>query len=104
MTERPNPAPHPDAPGRYEVRVTGRLDAHWAAWFDGLTVHQDADGTTVIGGQLADQSALHGLLQRVRDLGLPLISVTRVEPPPGDTADVPDTRHAITPSSKRRHS
>lgn len=64
--------------GRYDIRLSGHLHERWDAWFDGLTViHQD-DGTTVISGPLADQAALHGLLQRVRDLGLPLISVTEV--------------------------
>ena len=69
MTDRRTPTPdRPDA-GRYEIRLTGRLDAHWAAWFDGLTVSHESDGTTVISGPIADQAALHGLLQRVRDLG-----------------------------------
>jgi hypothetical protein len=79
MTDQRPPTPdHPEA-GRYEIRLTGRLDAHWGAWFDGLTVSQESDGTTVIRGPIADQSALHGVLQRVRDLGLPLVSVIRVE-------------------------
>jgi hypothetical protein len=71
--------------GRYEIRLTGRLDARWAAWFDGLTVSHESDGTTVISGPIADQAALHGLLQRVRDLGLPLVSVTRDETDPPTT-------------------
>ena len=79
MTERRTPTPHGLEAGRYEIRLTGRLDAHWTAWFDGLTVSHESDGTTVISGQVADQAALHGLLQRVRDLGLPLVSVKRVE-------------------------
>ena len=69
-----------DRPGRYEIRVHGRLDSRWAAWFDGLDVTHDGDGTTVIHGPVVDQAALHGLLQRVRDVGLPLISVIQVEP------------------------
>ena len=68
--------------GRYEIRLTGHLPERWAAWFDGLTLTPDSDGTTVISGPIADQAALHGLLQRVRDLGLPLISVERVDPNP----------------------
>ncbi len=68
--------------GRYEIRLKGQLESRWAAWFDGLTLTNCNDGTTVIHGPVVDQSALHGLLQKVRDLGLPLISVTRVEPPP----------------------
>ena len=66
-------------PDIYEIRIQGRLDRRWEAWFDGLDVQCDADGTTVIRGEIPDQAALHGLLQRVRDLGLPLVSVTRLE-------------------------
>lgn len=73
-----------EAAGRYEVRLVGRLDARWAAWFDGLEVSAGADGSTVVSGHIADQAALHGILQRVRDLGLVLVSVTRVEPPGSD--------------------
>jgi hypothetical protein len=65
--------------GRFELRVKGHLDARWADWFDGMTLTQAGDGTTVIRGEVADQAALHGLLQTLRDLGLPLISVTQVE-------------------------
>ena len=62
--------------------MPGYLDARWAAWFDGLTVAHDGDGTTVISGPIADQAALHGVLARVRDLGLQLVSVTQVEAEP----------------------
>lgn len=78
MTERHTSTPDRSEAGRYEIRLTGHLDAHWTAWFDGLTVSHESDGTTVISGQIVDQAALHGVLQRVRDLGLPLVSVTRV--------------------------
>lgn len=66
----------------YEIRLQGRLDPRWSAWFDGLTLTAGADGTTTIRGPVVDQASLHGLLQRLRDLGLPLISVTQVEPDP----------------------
>jgi hypothetical protein len=71
---------HHDNPGRYEIRLKGHLDSRWTAWFDGLTLTHDSDGTTIIHGLVPDQAALHGLLQKVRDLGLPLVSVTQVEP------------------------
>jgi hypothetical protein len=71
-----------DGAGRYEIRVNGHLDPHWAAWFDGLTVTTEVDGTTVIGGPVVDQAALHGLLGKVRDIGIPLISVIRSSPDP----------------------
>ena len=66
-------------PGRYEIRLKGHLDSRWAAWFDGLSLTNSSDGTTLICGPVADQAALHGLLQKVRDMGLPLISVTQVQ-------------------------
>jgi hypothetical protein len=69
-----------DDAGQYEVRLKGHLDTRWAAWFDGLSLSLESDGTTVIHAPLADQAALHGLLQKVRDTGLPLVSVTHVEP------------------------
>ena len=72
-------------PGRYEVRLKGHLDQRWAAWFDGLSLSRETDGTTIIHGPVADQAALHGLLQKVRDTGLPLLSVTCVEPDAADT-------------------
>ena len=60
----------------YEIRLDGRLDDRWATWFDGLALTHEADGTTTLRGPVVDQTALHGLLQRIRDLGLPLVSVT----------------------------
>jgi hypothetical protein len=68
---------HTEEPRRYELRVKGQLADRWAAWFDGMTLTPQADGTTVLHGMVADQSALHGLLNKVSDLGLELISVTR---------------------------
>jgi len=65
----------------YEIRIQGRLDERWSAWFDELTLSHE-DGTTVLRGPVTDQAALHGLLHKLRDLGLPLLSVTRAEPGP----------------------
>ncbi|MCU1473691.1 hypothetical protein [Amnibacterium sp.] len=62
----------------YRIRVAGRLDARWSSWFDGFHLQADQDGSTSLTGAVADQAALHGLLTRVRDLGLELISVARV--------------------------
>jgi hypothetical protein len=78
MTDRPTSTPDRSGAGRYEIRLTGHLDAHWSSWFDGLVVSHQDDGTTLIAGSVVDQAALHGLIQRVRDLGMPLLSVTRV--------------------------
>ncbi len=58
-----------------EIRVRGQLDGDWAAWFDGLTVADSADGEAVLAGELPDQAALHGVLIKVRDLGLPLLAM-----------------------------
>ena len=73
---------HSHEPGRYEIRLGGHLDTRWAAWFDGLDLRHESDGTTTIRGPIADQAALHGLLQKVRDTGLPLVSVVCLEPDP----------------------
>ena len=70
----------PDGSPRYEIRLSGRLDSRWAASFDGLSLRTEPDGTTVLHGPVVDQAALHGVLQRVRDLGLPLLSVARHDP------------------------
>ncbi len=64
----------------YEIRLNGHLASRWAAWFEGLSLTRERDGTTLLRGPVVDQAALHGLLQRVRDIGLPLLSVTQVEP------------------------
>ncbi|HEY2576160.1 MAG TPA: hypothetical protein VGI74_07610 [Streptosporangiaceae bacterium] len=74
------PADRYHGPGRYEIRLKGHLDSRWAAWFDGLAITHGSDGTTIIHGLVADQAALHGLLQKTRDLGLPLISVNHLDP------------------------
>jgi hypothetical protein len=64
----------------YEIRVSGVLDPGWSAWFDGLQVTSDEHGQTIIAGPVVDQAALHGLLVKVRDLGLELLSVRRTDP------------------------
>ncbi len=74
------PAGQHGGPERYEIRLKGHLDARWSAWFDGLSLTNESDGTTIIHGPVADQAALYGLLQKTRDLGLPLISVNHAEP------------------------
>ena len=73
-------APADDHHGpQYEIRLQGHLDSRWAAWFDGLSLTHESDGTTVIQGSVVDQAALHGLLAKVRDLGLPLIAVVQID-------------------------
>jgi hypothetical protein len=70
-----------NAGGSYEIQIQGHLDSRWTAWFDGLSLSHESDGTTVLRGSVVDQAALHGLLGKIRDLGLPLIAVRRKEAP-----------------------
>ena len=72
----------------YQIRIKGHLDPHWSEWFGGLTITLEEAGETLLTGSVVDQAALHGLLRKVRDLGMPLISVTRVEPGQVDASDV----------------
>jgi hypothetical protein len=77
-------------PAHYEIRVESVLDSRWATWFGGL--HVEREGTqTVISGPLADQPALHGLLAKIRDLGLCLISVRRLDPDEPETGEINET-------------
>ena len=76
----------------YQIKVKGHLDRRWTEWFGGLTITLEDNGETLLTGQVADQAALHGLLRKVRDLGLPLISVTRAQT---DQIDGPDFKQAI---------
>ena len=77
----------PDAAASYELRIGGHLDAHWSTWFDGFTLAHEDDGTSTLRGVVRDQSELHGLLNRVRDLGTTLISVTPLATPTHDDTD-----------------
>ncbi len=98
----------PDTAAHYELRIAGHLAAHWSAWFGGLTLSQEADGTTTLRGVLADQAELHGLLAKVRDLGATLISVnatgvpsTQPRTPMETDADKhPRTGHVRAPASR----
>jgi hypothetical protein len=72
--------PDPGDSSHYEIRIQGSLDDRWSAWFDGMSISSDQGGATVIDCPSIDQAALHGLLRQVRDAGLRLISVTRIDP------------------------
>jgi hypothetical protein len=91
MTEAGGPTNDRREAGRYEIRIQGHLETRWAGWFDGLRLTHDSDGTTVIRGPVVDQAALHGLLQKVRDIGLPLVSVTHLGPKQENEPDVEAT-------------
>ena len=75
-------------PGLYEIRLKGHLDDRWSDWFEGLILTREDNGETLLTGPVVDQAALHGLLRKVRDLGVPLLSLTRVRPGQDDTRDV----------------
>ena len=77
-----------DEPGLYEIRIKGHLGKRWAGWFGGLAVTLADNGETLLTGPVVDQAALHGLLRKVRDLGMPLLSVDRVQPGQEDAPDV----------------
>lgn len=81
MTARNDIAPDPGEPVVYQIRVKGHLDRRWTDWFGGMTITLEEGGDTLLTGPVADQAALYGLLRKVRDLGMPLISATRLEPP-----------------------
>jgi len=84
------PQPQPDSPQLtiYKIRIKGQLDNQWTDWFEGLTITLDDNGDTLLTGPVVDQAALHGLLKRVRDLGMPLVSVSPDESGQADTPDV----------------
>ena len=72
-------------PELYEIRIKGHLDGRWADWFEGQTITLEDNGETLLTGSVTDQAALHGLLRKVRDLGLTLLSVNRIEPRQNET-------------------
>jgi hypothetical protein len=82
------PETDPGQPTIYQIRVQSHLGSDWTDWFDGLTIALEDNGDTLLTGPVIDQAALHGLLKKVRDLGMPLLSVIRVEPGQADPPDV----------------
>ena len=99
MPNKIDPQTDPNQPAVYQIRIKGQMDPQWEVWFEGLVITPEANGDTLISGPVADQAALHGLLKKVRDLGLPLVSVCPAEPgsldqardKPGQ-ADEPDAK------------
>jgi hypothetical protein len=90
MSNKANPETDSDEPAVYQIRIKGHLDPQWADWFDELTITLEDDAETVLTGPVVDQAALHGLLKKLRNLGIPLLSVNRIEPDQPDVRDVPD--------------
>jgi hypothetical protein len=88
MSNKLNPKTDPSQPVVYQIRLKGHLDSQWTDWFGGLTITLEEDGDTLLTGPVVDQAALHGLLKKVRDLGMPLVSVSPLEPGQADQSDV----------------
>jgi len=78
---------NPDQPMIYQIRIKGHLGRHWTDWFEGLAITLEDNGDTLLTGPVVDQAALHGVLKKVRDLAMPLVSVIRVKPDPADASD-----------------
>ena len=85
MSNELEPKPTPSQPVVYQIRLKGHLGSQWTDWFEGLTITLEDNGDTLLTGPVIDQAALHGLLKKIRDLGMPLVSVSPVEPGPPTT-------------------
>jgi hypothetical protein len=88
MSNKPDPTTDQRHPMVYQIRIQGHLGLEWTDWFEGLTLTLEDNGETLLTGSVVDQAALHGLLRKVRDLGMPLLSVNRAYPGQADAADV----------------
>jgi hypothetical protein len=87
MSNKSTPIIEPNSPIAYQIRLQGHLGDEWAVWFEGLCIMPEENGDTLLTGPVIDQAALYGLLRRARDLGMPLISVNRVQLNPAATQD-----------------
>ena len=88
MSNKINPKTDPNQSVVYQIRIKGQLDSQWADWFEGLTITLEDNGDTLLTGPVVDQAALHGLLKKVRDSGMPLVSVSPVESGQADASGV----------------
>jgi len=88
MSNDPHPKTDTSQPMVYQIEIEGHLDPQWSDWFGGLTMTLEDNGDTRLTGQVPDQAALYGLLKKVRDLGMPLVSVLRIKPGVIDTTDL----------------
>jgi hypothetical protein len=100
MSNNPNPKSNPRQPNIYQIRIKGHLGSQWSDWFEGLTITLEENGETLLSGPVVDQAALHGLLKRVRDLGMPLLAVNRVEPGQADAGDIEQLEGALSSSAE----
>ena len=93
MSNEINSASEKAQPMVYQIRIEGQLGRQWTDWFEGLTITLEDNGETLLTGSVIDQAALHGLLKKVRDVGLPLLSVVGVKPDQAEVSDVNATHH-----------
>src|SRR5690349_15299887 len=92
MVNEPGPARDPGQPRWYQIRIQGRLGQQWTGWFEELTLTLEEDGNTLLTGPVIDQAALHGILKKVRDLGIPLLSVTSIG---SDSQETPEVKNEL---------
>jgi hypothetical protein len=95
MSNKRNPIIDPSQPMVYQIRIKGHLSQQWADWFEDLTITLEENGNTLLTGPVVDQAALHGLLKKVRDLGIPLLSVNSIEPSRQDVSDVRTVKRIV---------
>jgi hypothetical protein len=99
MQNEQNLGNDPDRQKIFQIRIQGHLGQQWAGWFDGLTVALEEDGNTLLSGPVIDQSALHGILKKIRDLGMPLLAVSQIEPQHVETKSATES---VKPKHSRR--
>lgn len=99
MSNELSPESHPDEPMVYQIRIKGHLGCQWTEWFDGLTITLEDNGDTLLTGLVVDQAALFGLLKKVRDLGMPLLSVNRVN---SSQADAPIVKPVLGANNQEK--
>jgi hypothetical protein len=87
MSNEPESKRETDQPMVYQFKIKGHLNQQWMSWFEGLTITLEEDGNTLLSGTVIDQSSMHGVLKKIRDLGMPLLSVNSVETGTQDTSD-----------------
>jgi hypothetical protein len=87
MSDEFIPQTDPDQPVVYQIRIKGHLGPQWTEWFEDMAITREENGDTLLSGPVVDQAALHGLLRKVRDLGMPLLSVSRVDVGDADASD-----------------
>src|SRR5205085_5724477 len=102
MSNEINSESDPGQPTVYQIRIKGHLGRGWTDWFGGLTITQEDNGETLLTGPVVDQAALYGVLRKVRDVGMPLLSVIRVTPGQADASDVNEAHHSRS-KKRRRH-